>query len=179
MSDLNHALFEEYKRLDKLCGDLYGDQHGVSRYIDDMKDVSGSDYLYVPNWKGDLEQLIRLRHIRNHLAHTEGAFDEEICTPKDIDWSREFYSRILKQADPLALLNQYIKSKQQRRKGERWARPSQIPPSSVQYDVANKYTEERSTDNDGEMDNRWWAVLLLAIVAGLFLVWFGITVLGY
>lgn len=37
---LNYMLFEEFKRLDKLCGDLYQEQHGISRYIDDMKNTS-------------------------------------------------------------------------------------------------------------------------------------------
>ena len=90
MDNLNHVLFEEFKHLDKLCGELYGDQRGVSHYIDDMKVVSGSVYQYIPNWKEDLDRLIRIRHIRNYLAHTEGAFNEDMCTPKDIEWSREF-----------------------------------------------------------------------------------------
>lgn len=111
MDNLNYNFFEEYKRLDKLCGELYGDQHGVSHYIDDMKDVPKNSYLHISNWKTDLEQLIRLRHIRNYLAHTEGAFNEEICTQKDIEWSQNFYKRILNQSDPIATLYQYSEEK--------------------------------------------------------------------
>ena len=36
----------------------------------------------------DLDQLIRVRRIRNHLAHEEGAFDEAAYTQNDIDWLR-------------------------------------------------------------------------------------------
>ena len=39
MDNLNYIFFEEFKRLDKLCGELYADQHGISKYIDDMRNV--------------------------------------------------------------------------------------------------------------------------------------------
>ena len=58
-----------------------------------------------------MEQLIRLRHIRNNLAHAPGAFDEETCTQKDINWVQDFYERILHQLDPIAML--YQKNKEQ------------------------------------------------------------------
>lgn len=113
MSILNYTFFEEYKHLDKLCGELYREQRGISHYIDDMKEVSINTSRYIPNWKDDLDKLIRLRHIRNHLAHAEGAFNEKICTQKDIEWIQEFHKRILNQSDPLALLYQFSKAKQQ------------------------------------------------------------------
>lgn len=70
MGNLNHDLFEEYKHLEKICGEIYREQHGVTHYIDDMKMASERDYRHIPNWKEDLERLVRLRHIRNYLAHT-------------------------------------------------------------------------------------------------------------
>lgn len=113
MNNLNYVFFEEFKHLDKLCGELYKVQYGITRYIDDMKVVSEKDYRYISNWKYDLEQLRRLRHIRNLLAHTEGAFNEEVCTQSDIDWLRNFHKRILNQTDSLALLYQNSKTKKQ------------------------------------------------------------------
>lgn len=113
MNNLNYVFFEEFKRLDKLCGELYKVQYGITCYIDDMKSVSEKDYRYISNWKSDLEQLRRLRHIRNHLAHTEGAFNEEVCIQSDIDWLRNFHKRILNQTDSLALLYQNSKAKKQ------------------------------------------------------------------
>ena len=104
MKNLNYDFFEEFKHLEKLCGELYGTKNGVTSYIDHMKSVSEYDYRNVPNWKTDLGQLIRLRHIRNHLAHTEGAFQEIACTKGDIDWLRAFYKRIQSQSDPIAIL---------------------------------------------------------------------------
>ncbi|MDE5590470.1 MAG: hypothetical protein K2J60_15225 [Acetatifactor sp.] len=168
MDNLNHVLFEEFKHLDKLCGELYGDQRGVSHYIDDMKVVSGSDYRYIPNWKEDLDQLIRIRHIRNYLAHTEGAFNEDMCTPKDIEWSRDFCRRILDQLDPLALLRQHSEAKQRMAKAKRPVYQIQAPQLSVQYNVVNEKAEKISSI-------LCWIVLLLVIIGGLLLVLFSIS----
>lgn len=112
MDNLNFIFFEEFKHLDKLCRELYEvEKDGVSSYINDMKSVVPYDYRHIANWKEDLEQLTRIRHIRNNLAHAPGAFDEEICTQKDINWVQNFYERILHQLDPIAIL--YQKSKGQ------------------------------------------------------------------
>ncbi len=109
MNNLNLIFLEEYKQLDKLCSELYGGQPGVTSYINDMKSVDWNDACEVPNWKSDLSDLIRLRHIRNHLAHTEGSFDEELCTRDDVNWIKDFRNRILKQTDPLAMLLKHSK----------------------------------------------------------------------
>lgn len=106
MNSLNYIFFEEYKHLEKLCREMYRDKDGVTNYINDMEKAPLWDCANIPNWKTDLEQLKRLRHIRNNLAHTEGAFDEQTCTQADIDWIKNFYNRIMKQFDPLAVLHQ-------------------------------------------------------------------------
>ena len=170
MDNLNHVLFEEFKHLDKLCRELYGDQRGVSHYIDDMKDVLGSDYRYIPNWKEDLDQLIRIRHIRNYLAHTEGAFNEDMCTPKDIEWSRDFYRRILNQSDPLALLRQHSEAKQRIAKANRPVYQPQTPQLSDQYIVAYEKAGQISCNKGEKSNGLWWIVLLLVIIGGLLLV---------
>ncbi len=106
MDNMNYVFFEEYKHLEKLCREMYDSYEGVTSYIDDMKKVSFRDYSNIPNWRTDLEQLHRLRHIRNNLAHTEGAFYEQNCTQEDVDWVKDFYSRIMAQSDPLSVLRQ-------------------------------------------------------------------------
>lgn len=177
MGNLNHDLFEEFKHLDKLCGEIYGEQHGVTHYIDDMKMAPVSDYRRIPNWKEDLEQLIRLRHIRNYLAHTEGAFEENACTSTDIEWSRDFYERILNQSDPLALLHQYSMEKQRKikpRKPDSFSQTTQIP---IQYNMENKRAEEKNTGKDEGMTALCWIVLLLVIIGGVLLVSFSISLL--
>ena len=109
MNNLNLIFLEEYKQLDKLCGELYDGQPGVTSYINEMKNVNWNDARDIPDWKSDLYELKRLRHIRNHLAHTEGAFDEKLCTNEDVNWVKNFRNRILKQTDPLALLQKYYR----------------------------------------------------------------------
>ena len=104
MNNLNFIFLEEYKHLDKLCSELYNGQPGVTSYINDMKSVDWNDAREISNWKSDLNNLIHLRHIRNHLAHTEGAFSEKLCTNEDVNWIKDFRNRILKQTDPLAML---------------------------------------------------------------------------
>ena len=113
MNDLNYIFFEEFKKLDKLCGELYESPNGVTHYIDDMKAASLDKCSHIPNWKTDLKDLIRLRHIRNHLAHMEGAFNEDICTQNDINWIKNFHQRIMNQSDPLAMLTQTLQEKKQ------------------------------------------------------------------
>ena len=109
MNNLNLIFLEEYKQLDKLCSELYDGQPGVTSYINEMKNVNWNDARDIPDWKSDLNELKRLRHIRNHLAHTEGAFDEKLCTNEDVNWVKNFRNRILKQTDPLALLQKYYR----------------------------------------------------------------------
>ena len=109
MNNLNLIFLEEYKQLDKLCSELYDGQPGVTSYINEMKSVDWNDAREIPNWKADLNNLKHLRHIRNHLAHTEGAFDEKLCTNEDVIWVKNFCNQILKQTDPLAMLQKYYK----------------------------------------------------------------------
>lgn len=188
MDNLNYAFFEEFKRLDKLCGELYGEQHGLSKYIDDMRNVPGYDCRSIPGWDADLEQLVRLRHIRNNLAHTEGAFQEEMCTQKDIDWLREFHGRILSQSDPLAMLHQYLRAKQQMAEEKKHKQNQQdqntqyqvSEPSSgytPQFDTANREIGETDEDKDTEKGNLYWFVVFLVTLVVVLSAVFGIVTL--
>lgn len=113
MENLNYIFFEEFKSLDKLCVELYKEQNGITHYIEDMKAVSENVYKNIPNWNADLKNLVHVRHIRNNLAHAEGAFNEETCTQADIDWIKDFHNRILNQTDPISILYQNSKAKTQ------------------------------------------------------------------
>ena len=106
MYPINYTFFEEFKRLSKLCNDMYNSTCGVTNYIDDMLKVPHNKVFNIPSWTNDLMQLKRLRHIRNTLAHETDAFNNPLCTKADIEWIQAFYSRIIKQSDPLSLFNQ-------------------------------------------------------------------------
>ena len=104
MEKLNREFYDEYTRLDNLCRQMFNSDRGVSDYIEAMKNTPHSKAVKVKDWDSDLKMLKHYRHIRNYLAHTTGAFHQEVCLPYDITWVKGFYSRIMKQKDPLSLL---------------------------------------------------------------------------
>ena len=106
MNNINLNFFENYKKLEKICNEILSVNNGVTQYINEMENISSSKYHSIPNWNSDLSSLKRLRHLRNQMAHNEGAFSENLCTIIDVEWIINFRSRILKQTDPLALLHQ-------------------------------------------------------------------------
>ncbi len=171
MDNLNYVFFEEFKRLDRLCGELYGEQRGISKYIDDMRNVPRYDCRNISGWDADLEQLVRLRHIRNNLAHTEGAFQEEMCIEKDIDWLKEFHRRVLSQSDPLAMLHQYLKAKQQMAGGKKHKQNQR-----GQNDITNWKIGEIDEDKSTEK-GIYWVVALLVMLAAVLSAALGIVML--
>ena len=110
MDNIAYTFFEEYKKLQRLCNDIYDSNNGVTNYIDDMNAVPYSSSCMISNWMSDLKQLKRLRHIRNTLAHEEGSFNMNMCTLSDVKWIQSFYNRILNQSDPLSVLHQMKKT---------------------------------------------------------------------
>lgn len=106
MNNINLIFFENYKKLEKLCNEIYSVNNGVTQYINEMDNISSYKYHSIPNWNSDLSALKRLRRLRNQIAHNEGAFSDNLCTINDVEWLSDFHARILKQTDPLALLNQ-------------------------------------------------------------------------
>lgn len=92
--NINIEFFDEYKRLDKLCSDIYGKSSGgVTSYINDMASVSSSDAQKILDWNSTYNKLKSLRHIRNQMAHGEGSFDDYVCSYGDIKWLRDFRIR--------------------------------------------------------------------------------------
>ena len=94
---------DEYKHLEKLCNDLYNQQHGISLYISDMEATPRAASTMIPEWNKDLKVLKHLRHIRNAMVHD---LDEQevTYTQEDIQNLKEFHRRIMEQQDPLTLL---------------------------------------------------------------------------
>lgn len=186
MDNLDYIFFEEFKHLDKLCGELYKTQYGITHYIDDMKSISVNEHQYIPNWKADLKQLIRVRHIRNYLAH-EGTFNEETCTQNDIDWIRTFYQRILNQSDPIAILYQISKAKMQTSKQSHINNQASAliekQPNKLINEQSNRPKNEHSINLTEEQMNRKMTtadkiLVLLTVAAALILiVFYGIVIL--
>ena len=93
---------DSYKRLEKLCSEIYNDNHGVSSYIDEMINTPVGAR-YVPGWDDDLKQLKHYRWVRNQIVHDPGCTEENMCEHGDAHWLDNFRSRIMSANDPLAL----------------------------------------------------------------------------
>lgn len=157
---INIEFFEEYKRLDKLCAELFGkNSGGITSYINEMeaKSIPGIQTRKIAGWDGTLAKLKKLRHIRNNMAHDEGSFGDAYCTDEDVEWLRNFYDKIMKVSDPLA---QYQKSME----AEKMSR-------NHQNDSKHNVVDEKAvSDENFEVERdagESWAGILVGIVIGL------------
>lgn len=109
--------FEEYKRLETLCSDMYSCQNGVSEYLTHMESQSHQGRYRVPSWDSDYNKLRRVRQIRNQIAHRSAS--ARISEPDNLDFVQDFYSRIFSGNDPLTLLRKSLESENKARKPQR------------------------------------------------------------
>lgn len=96
------GFMDSYKHLEKLCGEVMGDDRRVSAYIDEMLRLSRGASL-VRGWNDDLKNLKHYRWVRNQIVHEPDCTEETMCDPGDAQWLDDFYDRIMDQTDPLAL----------------------------------------------------------------------------
>ena len=87
---------EAYKKLDKLCRELFSSDTGVSTYIREMEKAPTDYPRATATWWKDYKELKHVRWVRNQLAHEVGAMDAGICEKEDLLFVCEFYQRILK-----------------------------------------------------------------------------------
>lgn len=111
MEKLNREFFDEYTALDDICRLMLNSNKGVTGYIDRMVNTPRSKSQKVREWESDLKMLKQYRHIRNTLAHTVGAFHQNICVRYDITWIKNFQGRIKRRTDPLSLAVKAAQSK--------------------------------------------------------------------
>ena len=108
MNYLNYEFFDEFKALDNLCRDIYGNsidnKLGVTLYLEDMDKKAYQGAFKVSGWTSDYNRLKSAKNIRNELAHSRNSFSTDICSQEDIDFIRSFRARILNQADPISML---------------------------------------------------------------------------
>ena len=134
MQEQDNDFFEAYKRLDRLCSDIYGCQNGVSQYIDDLEHTSYSDRLAVPTIEQTYRELKHLRWIRNQIAHDSGQFP--FSEEQDVRSVNDFFDAILKGNDPLTRLRKYREASKSCKKHTRQTCPDDIPPVS---ELQNKF----------------------------------------
>ena len=107
MEELNYRVFDLFSKVDKICIEVYQNEHGLADYIEDMRSINVNTVENIPDWEADLYYLINLRNARNALVSSPGAFQEELCTWEQVQWLERFYQRVLDRQDPLALLEEY------------------------------------------------------------------------
>lgn len=101
MNQSDNLFFEAYKHLDKLCGDIFHCNNGISAYITEMENTIQGQYK-VSSWMSDYKSLKHIRWVRNQIAHdiSGTSYSDEA----DIEFTESFYDRIMQQKDPLAQL---------------------------------------------------------------------------
>lgn len=99
MLENDERLLDEFKRVDRICGDIFSCRHGISKYIGEMEQTPSCKRRGAPLWDEDYRNLKRVRWLRNQIVHEMSAVN---CEARDIEWLEEFHARILAQQDPLA-----------------------------------------------------------------------------
>lgn len=99
-----------YKRVEKLCNEMFEENNGVTQYINEMENTPRGN-IYVETWNDDLKKLKHYRWIRNKISHEPDCTEQNMCEPKDELWLEDFYDRIMERNDPLTLYNREMYQK--------------------------------------------------------------------
>ena len=119
MKRLNIRFFDEYKALDNLCIDLFGEvdgKRGVTLYIDQMSKNADLGRAEIDDWESDYKNLRDARHTRNQLAHSQDSFSDKVCTKEQLEFVRSFKKRLQKGRDPLSILQKSTAGKRSHRR---------------------------------------------------------------
>lgn len=158
---LDNDFFEAYKRLDRLCSDIYGCRNGVSRYIDDLEHVSCRDRLAVPMVDASYKSLKHLRGVRNQIAHDPGQL--QICEESDIRQIDEFYNCLMTGNDPLTVLRKCHEASASAKRKAPAAKPAAAPP------VSNPHERTPHARHRGRFDVALLALIGAAAILAYFL----------
>ncbi len=156
------GFIDSYKRLEKLCSEMYGDNHGLSAYIDEML-AKSHGFCFVPGWNEDLKQLKHYRWVRNQIAHEPGCTEKNMCEHGDAKWLDDFYSRIMNQTDPLTLYAKALKP----RKSVNTKQSSKTTSPKQTYKANTTSYNRHFTDAPKKRSHKrigWLAFLILALL---------------
>jgi len=95
---MESQFLDAFIHLEKICGEMYESNHGISMYIEDMENTTQSIQNRIPEWVATYKKLKSIRWKRNQFVH-EGniEFDDT-----DVAWLRNFYRQIINGKDPLS-----------------------------------------------------------------------------
>lgn len=169
LHELDNHFFEAYKRLDRLCADLYSGNNGISAYIADMESKTAKGRLSVPSWDSDCKNLKHVRWVRNRIAHESALM--QVSETSDLTFVKNFYDRILSEEDPLTLLRKAdTRQKRTRVNKQPQSKPSQSSQHArpaVQPSPASRYA--RSPRKAGRL-SPFLAVLIMILLILVFFV---------
>lgn len=132
MTETDNLFFEEYKKLDKLCSDIYNDKYGISTYIKDMEDNDYIGQKAVKSWHRVYKSLKNIRWLRSQIAHEVNTTG--ICTYDDIEFIQKFYNQIFASTNPISQLERLGKYNQ----------TSSFKKSVQDIEYRNYYNEKHS-----------------------------------
>ena len=168
MQELDNAFFEGYKRLDRLCSDMYGGRNGVSQYIADMETASYEGWFAVSAWDSSYKTLKHLRWVRNQIAHDSGQLP--ICEEEDIRDVNDFYDAVMSGQDPLTQLRKYRAAHAAAKKVVARAKPTRdVAPSDAGCAKPTRNMAPSDGDSWDTLLHSLFAVGLLA-AAAIFLI---------
>ena len=150
----------EFKSLEKLCNEIYGETSGVTKYINDMAGTPAFIAGRIPGWENDLANLKKVRHIRNQIAH-EANYSDDDYEQEDVEFIRRFHQRILDCQDPLALRRQLTETKPQAR-----VKKPNVSAGTVSSNYAHKPYYSNFTYNIDNSTNKNKNALLKRIAIG-------------
>ena len=121
MANFDMEFFSEYKAVEHICKDMYGDG-AVKAYIEETESCKSSEKIFINNWDKKLRTLKHLKWLRNQIAHENDSYE---VTEQDIADIKAFHNDLLTQQDPLTLLRKEVEKtnrKQQEQKRLEMAR---------------------------------------------------------
>ncbi len=127
----DNEFFEEYKRLDKLCSEMYSCQNGISEYIAQMESKSYQGQYSISSWDSDYKMLKHVRWVRNQIAHDSGIY--QISEPEDMTFVRDFYNRIFSGQDSLTLLRKAIDTEAEQRRQQKKQQTNQVSTPTIPH----------------------------------------------
>lgn len=132
LSDIR--FFEEYKRLDNLCSDMYSCQNGVSEYIAQMEQKSSQGRYRISSWDSDYKMLKHVRWVRNQIAHSSSNCQMSEAT--DLKSVQDYYDRILSGSDSLTLLRKALQRESELRSQQKRSQADHVKPQNAASSTA-------------------------------------------
>lgn len=173
MPEIERELFEEFKRVDAICRDMFSCQYGVSEYISQMEQNAPQMRYGISSWDEDYRKLKRIRWLRNQIAHETSTPG---CTDDDVAWLKNFHNRILTQQDPLAALE-----KKRRQAGQSMPQRSGIKRKDnlASFPYRNQVQSNRAipTAYSGKkrirkLKRAFWGLVVGILIAGILFYFF-------